>query len=224
MAILQKERTVEYYKNLLDNNYSNRLMIDGLITTKQFEKLKDYKVFSLLKETKKNDKEDYICFDFTIEFFKKYSSLENFSIPRKRQISNGVEPVTPAVSFISNLQNKIFSKNKEKSFEFNNNFQEIQTPENFTMITYYEKFHRTDFELELTPVHTGLLIEFNSNFYVISKFGSTGIFIHDIENSPTSYGETIKFFKIKENKEFENNKNRLYPLIIRWLTRKNYLQ
>ena len=191
-------------KKKLENNTSSRAYIEILFNYGYISNLPKLNIFKLVSRSYKNSVEDYVCYDFVIEFLKKYSTLDNFIIPRENS---------------DRLRNKkIFIKNFKSFFSFSNNknnIKKIECPTNFGIINYYDGFKLT---------HTGILIEYNSNFYVISKFGDKNIFLHKIEDVPTVYGNKIKFFKLEENEDFEKNKIRLSAMIINHINKKGYFK
>ena len=144
MSLFKKELNTQYYNDKLKNNLIKRTAIEGVLGYNLIHLLPKLNIFKLTSSTKKNKDEEYRCYDFVIEFLKKYSSLEHFKIPRGDS-KNTPDEVT-------------FKKNFESSLsDSNNNILDCDTPTNFGIINYYNK---------LGLSHTGVLIESNLNVSV----------------------------------------------------------
>ncbi len=90
MKTLTPKKDVDYYNHKLISNKTKR---DQLSTYSQFGQIDifpEFKIFKLTNENEKHAEEKYVCLDFVIEFFKKYSTHNLFNIPRNFKTSKQV--------------------------------------------------------------------------------------------------------------------------------------
>lgn len=67
-------KNTKYYQNLLNSNKTKRDQLTTYIIMGQIDILPEFNIFKLINQNEKDDHEKYICLDFVIEFFKKYST------------------------------------------------------------------------------------------------------------------------------------------------------